>query len=355
MADESFQEKTEKATPRRRAEARKKGDILRSTEVNSAIVLITGMMALRIFGNDVFSKLIYKMKWVFIRVSAMELTPENTPDLVLAGITFFGSMIAPIVLVIMIAGLGANLVQGGLVFAGESVKPKFNRISPAKGLKRIFSMRSLVELAKGLMKVLIVGTIGYLTLKSELNVYPFLMDKDVSQIVAFVGTMSFKLAIRVSLVLLILAVFDYFYQKIEFEKKLRMTKQEVKEEFKRTEGDPLIKSRIRSIQMKQARQRMLNEVPEADVVVTNPVHLAVALKYDVKKMAAPILVARGARLLAEKIKEIAIEHGVPVVENKMLARMLYRTTEVGSAIPLELYKAVAEILAYVYRLKGGRK
>ena len=354
MPEESFQEKTEPATPRRRREAREKGNIARSVEINSAVVLITGIVALKLFGGHLKMHLLGAAQWIFSRLTVIEITTDNMQSYVLTGLKLMGLMLAPIVLMIMVAGVSASLAQGGFVFAGEPLIPKFSKISPITGLKRMFSMRSIVELLKGLMKLFIVVIIGYTTIKAEFNTYPYLVDKDVPQIVAFLGQVGFKLMIRAGVVLLIMALFDYAYQKFEYEKKLRMTKQEVKEEFKRTEGDPLIKARIRSIQRERARQRMLSDVPKADVVVTNPIHLAVALKYDSKKMGAPMVVAKGARLVAEKIKEIARVHDVPIVENKTLARLLYRSTEIGAQIPFELYKAVAEILAYVYRLKRKR-
>jgi flagellar biosynthetic protein FlhB len=351
MPEQSYQERTEPATPRRKREAREKGNVARSMEVNSAIVLLAAVIALRFFGGTLMNHLMNIARWILSRVSVIELTTEALPGMVMSGIQFMGLMLGPIILMIMVAGVSASVVQGGFVFAGEPIKPKFSKISPAKGFKRMFSIRSVVEMIKGLIKLLIIGVIGYSTLRGELNSVPYLMDQDVPQIMAFLGNMGFKLMLRASLALLIMAVLDYAYQKFEFEKKLRMTKQEVKEEYKRTEGDPLIKSRIRSIQRERARQRMLSDVPKADVVVTNPVHLAVAIKYDSHKMAAPTVVAKGARLVAEKIKEIAQAHDVPIVENKTLARLLYRTVEIGAQIPFELYKAVAEILAYVYRLK----
>lgn len=354
MPEQSFQEKSEKATPRRRKEAREKGNIPKSTEVNSAFVLIAGILGLRIFGPGLFAKLMRVMEVVFSQLTAIEITQQNVPDFALTGLKFAGLMIAPVVCMVLIAGLSANLIQSGFLLTSEPIKPKFSKISPLTGFKRMFSMRSLVELSKSLLKLTIIGIVGYLTLKAELNVYPYLIDQDVPQIVAFLGQVSFKLTIRASLILLILAAFDYAYQRFEFEKKLKMTKQEVKEEFKHTEGDPLIKSRIKSIQRERARQRMLSEVPNADVVITNPIHFAVALKYDANKMEAPTVVAKGARLIAEKIKKVAQEHHVPVIENQPLARILYRTTEVGALIPFELYKAVAEILAYVYKLKKKR-
>lgn len=354
MAEQSFQERTERATPRKRREAREKGNVPKSMEINSVVVLLMGMLTLRFFGNSIFTRIVEAMRWIFSRLHVLEINSENIPAFLWSGITFMGAILAPIVLIILVAGILSNIVQSGFVFASEPVKPKFSKVSPAKGFKRIFSIRSLVELVKSIVKLAIVGVIGYLTLKAELDIYPFLFDKDVAQVVGFIGGMSYKLAIRSCLALIVLAVLDYAYQKFEFEKQLRMTKQEVKEEFKQSEGDPLIKSRIRSIQMKQARQRMLADVPEADVVVTNPIHLAVALKYDSAEMAAPTVVAKGARLVAEKIKEIAREHGVPIMENKPVARMLFKTTEIGQAIPFELYKAVAEILAAIYRMKRKR-
>lgn len=354
MPDQSFQEKTESATPKKRREARQKGNVAKSVEVNSAIVLITGVVALRIFGNGLLKKLLGIMEWMFTRLSVIDITVENMPGFVLAGVGTLGIMVAPIIVSILIAGVTASVVQTGFLFTGEPLIPKFEKISPAKGFKRMFSLRSFVEMLKGILKLLIIGIIGYLTLKSELNAYPYLLDRDVIEIVVFFGRMAFLLALRTGIALVILAGFDWIYQKYEFEKGLKMTKQEVKEEFKSVEGDPQVKARIKSIQRERARQRMFADVPTADVVVTNPIHLAVAMKYDAEKGGAPIVVAKGARLIAQRIKDIARAHDVPVIENKPLARMLYKTTEIGAQIPYELYKAVAEILAYVYRLKRNR-
>lgn len=353
MAEESFQERTEKATPRKREEARKRGDVARSPEVNSAVVLIMSMVALNFFAKPLLEKLEGLTSYVFMHLSTISITQEDVPSMTINGLGFIASVIGPVVLMIMIGGIGANVVQGGLVFAGEPLNPKWEKISPGRGFKRMFSLRSFVELAKGVIKLIIVGFIGYLTLKSEIKNFPFLVDQSVSQIVSFIASVSFKLFARAGAVLIVLAALDFAYQRYEYEKKLRMTKQEIKEEYKRTEGDPQVKARIRSIQMKQARQRMLAEVPNASVVVTNPTHLAVALKYDSEEMDAPVVVAKGARLIAEKIKETAREHNVPVIENKPLARTLFKSVEIGDVIPAELYKAVAELLAYVYQMENS--
>jgi flagellar biosynthetic protein FlhB len=238
------------------------------------------------------------------------------------------------------------------VFSNEAITPKFDRFNPITGIKRLFSTRSLIELLKSLLKLAVVGWIGYTTIMGELKVFPLLVDKTGAEVLAFAGQVCFKLFLKTGLALLVIAGFDYAYQRYQFEHNLKMTKQEIREEFKSTEGDPLIKSRIRSLQRERSRQRMMKDVPKADVVLTNPTHLAVALRYDVEKSAAPVVVAKGARLIAERIKAIAKENGVPVIENKPLARMLFKNAEIGSEIPFELYKAVAEVLAVVYRMRN---
>jgi len=354
MAEESFQERTEKATPRKREEAKKRGQIARSPEVNSAAVLIMSMIALQFFAGPLFEKWAGLAEYVFMHLSGIAITVENVPKLTIQGMGFIASVIGPIVLLIMVGGVGANVMQGGLVFAAEPLNPKLEKISPMRGFKRIFSIRSLIEVVKGLMKLIIVGFVGYLTIRGELHNFPFLIDNSVAEIFAFIAGVAFKLLLRVGIVLVVLAALDFAYQKYEHEKKLRMTKQEIKEEYKRIEGDPQVKARIRSIQMKQARQRMLADVPDSTVVVTNPTHLAVALAYDPEEGDAPVVVAKGARLIAEKIKEIARENKVPVIENKPLARTLFKTAKIGDSIPEELYKAVAELLAYVYQLNNNK-
>ncbi|MCK5145279.1 flagellar biosynthesis protein FlhB [bacterium] len=351
MADESLQEKTEQASPRKRREAREKGNVPKSQEVNTAIVLIVSLVGLKMFSGRILSHLGGLTRNVFSQLATIEITQDVLPQMMGFGGKFFAYLLAPLVIMIMVAGVSANLIQSGWVFTAEPMKPKAEKLSIAKGIKRMFSGKSAVELVKGIFKMLIVGIIGYITLKDRLPLAPYLIAGTPGQIINFIASTGYTLAMRAAMALVILAAFDFAYQKHKHDKELRMTKQELKEEYKRTEGDPLIKSRIRSIQRERARQRMLAEVPEADVVITNPTHYAIAIKYLPEKSAAPIVVAKGVRLIAQKIKEIAKENDVPVVENKPLARALHAAVEVGSAIPYELYKAVAEILAYVYRLK----
>jgi len=352
MADSQLGEKTEKATPRKKREARKRGEIPSSREVSSVAVLMAGFAILNIMGAGLIGKLTFGMEWMFRRLSVIDVAAVDMKSVLLSGLKFMAWVVGPVIFTIMLTGIGASALQGGVVFAGEPIKPKFNKLSPARGVKRIVSSRSLVELLKGLLKLGIVAAIAYGTARAEWDTFPVLLDKEAGQILGFFGQLAYKLAMRVCVAFIILAALDWVYQKMEHEKRLKMSKHEVKEEFKKTEGDPLIKSRIRSIQMKMARQRMLNDVPKATVVITNPTHYAVALKYDSETMAAPVVVAKGVRFLAQKIKQTAQLHNIPIVENKLLARMLYKTVDVGVPIPFELFKAVAEILAYVYQLRS---
>ncbi len=352
MPEESFQERTEQATPKRREEARQKGHVAKSVEVNSAFVLLAGVLSMYALSGRWLLNLTREWKRYFGALDSVSISPESTPGLILGAVWSLGRFLAPVVGVVLLAGVMANVAQVGFVLSGEPLVPKLERIDPVRGTKRLFSARALVELLKGILKVALVAWIAYGVLQGEKERMMLLVDQSPLQILSFIGSVSFKVATRTALVLLALALADYGYQRWEYERSLRMTKQEVKEELKETEGDPLVKARIRSIQRALARRRMMKQVPESDVVITNPTELAVALKYDPATMAAPTVVAKGARKLAQKIKEIAAAHGVPIVENRPLAQLLYRSVEVGMEIPVEAYQAVAEVLAYVYRLKG---
>ena len=222
-------------------------------------------------------------------------------------------------------------------------------------MKKFVSLRSLIELIKSFLKILYIGVIAWFVLRGELDSLPALIDMSVGQILGFIGMTSLKVMFYVSLAMAVLAAVDFAYQRWQHHKDLMMTKQEVKDEYKQAEGDPKVKGRIRQMQRQMASRRMMAAVPNADVVITNPTHLAIAIQYNAEEMFAPQIVAKGAGLVAERIKAIALEHDVPVVENKPLARTLFKSTEVGDAVPAELYRAVAEVLAYVYRLKGKAK
>ena len=352
MAEESFQEKTEEATPKRREEARRKGQTAKSQELNSAVVLLAALSSLYVLGGMMFD--------IMAGFTSSTLSQSHTFDFTTMSVrvymiswaqVFFGS-VGPVLLVVGVAAFVVSISQVGFVVNEEALKFKPNRLDPIQGAKRIVSMRSLVELAKGILKITIVGAISYWVISPEMSRIALLMDAGVGDIFDYIGKMVFKVGIYTAMALLVMAILDYAYQKFEFNKSIRMTKQEVKEEGKQTEGDPQVRMRIRSLQRENARRRMMDEVPDADVVITNPTHFAVALKYDLDTMATPVVVAKGKNLIAQKIKEIARESGVPMVENKPLAQALFKSVEVGQGIPEDLYRAVAEVLAYVFRLKG---
>jgi len=265
----------------------------------------------------------------------------------------FVFIIGPILIIIMVAGVLANVAQtGGLQFSLHPLSPKWSKLNPLKGFSRIFSKTSLVELFKSVFKITVVSIIAYQTVNGHWDEVPTLMGYGVGQTLFFMGEVMIEIMAKVLLVMIFLAALDYAFQKYTYLENLRMTKQEVKDERKDLEGNPQIKQRIRSVQMEMMRRRMMTAVPEADVVVTNPTHFSVAIKYDMENDAAPVVVAKGQNEIALRIREIAKENNVPLVEDKPLARTLYKTVDVGQLIPASLYKAVAEILAYVFKLKG---
>jgi len=259
--------------------------------------------------------------------------------------------IGPPLAAAFITAILANVVQIGFKISPKSLKPKFSKLNPLKGFGRLFSKQSFMELAKSLFKLALVSTIAYLTIKSEMSQILLLGTMELNSIFIYMLTTFLKIAIRCTLAMIFLAVIDYAFQKWNFEQRLKMTKKEAKDDHKRTEGDPLIKSKIRSIQREMARKRMMEAVPQADVVITNPTHLAVALKYEAASMGAPKLVAKGAGKVAQRIKELAGKYNIPLIENKELARSLYQLAEIDQEIPPNLYPAVAEVLAYIYKLK----
>lgn len=265
----------------------------------------------------------------------------------------FAIATGPIVLVLVVIGTVSNVLQVGFVVSAKPLEPKLEKLDVLKGVMKLFSTKSLFELGKDLCKLALIAAVGYYAVSSEMKYIAQMPDMSVSQVLSFIGAAMFRVALKCSLMLAVLAVADYAFQKWDFEKSIRMTKQEIKEEMKHTEGDPQVKSRIRHIQRDAAFRRMMSDVSKADVVVTNPIHLAVALQYDTESMDAPVVVAKGQRLIAERIKEIAREHDIPVIENRPLARALYKACDAGMQIPVSLFRAVAEVLAYVYRLKGG--
>jgi flagellar biosynthetic protein FlhB len=345
------EEKTEKPTPRRREKARSEGNVAKSAEINSAAILLTGTIVLCLMGKVLFRDMTALMKHVFANAGAFSITQSSLQWMAAQGFAYLGQMLLPFFLAVVIIGLTANILQVGFMFTMKPLQPKLSKINPLSGVKKFFSLRSVVDLAKNILKVTVVGLIAYLIISRECTNYIPLMQQNELQLMAMIGTIGFKVAIWTSLAIFVIAMFDYIYQKFEFEKGLKMTKEEIKDEMKSSEGDPKVKGKIKGLQFQAVLNRMMQRVPEADVVITNPVHYAVALKYEEESMSAPTVVAKGARKLAKKIRDIAEENGVPIVENPPLAKALYQAVEVGQMIPEMFFQAVAEVLAYVYRLK----
>ncbi|MEN6312935.1 MAG: flagellar biosynthesis protein FlhB [Clostridiaceae bacterium] len=347
-------DKTEKATPKKRRDTRKKGQVFYSREMSTAMVLMFVFVTLRIFGSNIYSQILEFTKKVLLEYPKIEdlYMPDILLRVFIDAIIVFFKAAGPVMIIAVVTGLIISLAQVGFMFTVETIKPKFDRINPFSGIKRMFSMRSIVELLKAILKIIIIGYVTYSYINTQAPAIMSLMDMDVANIASFTGLISLNLAIRICVVLILLGAFDFIYQWRDYEKNLRMTKQEVKEEYKQTEGNPEIKSRIRQKQREISMRRMMQEIPKADVVITNPTHFACALKYDAAVSKAPVLVAKGQDYIALRIKEIAKENKIEIVENKPLARSLYDLVDIGQAIPQELFQAVAEVLAFVYNLKG---
>lgn len=355
MAEESFQEKTEQATPKRREEARRKGQVARSAELSSVVILAAGLLALSYMGSTLYRRMAEMTAGLLRNGASIDLTVLNAPHYLLAWARQFADIAGPTVAVLTVAALAINYAQVGVLFTGEPLQPKFDRVSPLAGVQRLFSSRGLVELVKGLFKVGAVAYVTYLTIAGQMTDFLNLADMGVGQILSTCGSVSVTLGWRIVLLLLAMAVLDYAFQRWDYERSLRMTRQEIREELKQQEGDPLVRSRIRSLQREMSHRRMMSDVGKADVVVTNPTHVAVALLYDSETMQAPRVVAKGQRLVAARIKELARQAGVPLVEDKPLARALFKAVRIGDQIPEELFKAVAQVLAFVFRLRGQRR
>jgi flagellar biosynthesis protein FlhB len=355
VAEKPFAERTEPATGKRRGEARGRGQVLRSQEVNIAFSLAVGVTVLGLSGTHLMGSLTGISRSIFGHPGDYELTAATLPSYFQGGVKVLGLMLFPIMLATFVSAIVSNVMQFGILFTTQPLNWNLDAINPLTGFKRIFSLRGGVELAKSLLKVTIVLAVAYWTLRGSLNEMLGTAHASLPETLAIARGLFFRVSLRIIGVFIVLAFLDWVYQRYEYEKGLRMTKQEVKQEQKETEGDPQVKGRVRLIQIKASRQRMMRAVKTADVVVTNPIHLAVALSYKPGEMEAPTVVAKGARLLAERIKTIARENGVPVLEDKPLARALYKAVEIGQTVPAALYRAVAEVLAFVYRLKGRRR
>jgi flagellar biosynthetic protein FlhB len=352
MPEKKHQDKTEPATPKKREDARKKGQVAVSREIPSVLILFMTTGVFFFLGSQIFIGLAQYMRDALQNGLLLDLHIQAAARMMTSVLEKIVRILLPLLIAILLAGIAANVSQFGLLFTTKPLVPKFSKLNPFKGLKRLFSLRSLVEVTKALLKILIIGLVAYAAVRNQLSLMPGLVQLQVLDILTFTGHTALQICFFTCLALMVLAGLDYAYQRWQFENDLKMTKQEVKEELKHREGDPIVKARIKKIQFEMAQQRMMADVPTADVVVTNPTHLAIALKFDTENMEAPQVVAKGAGYMAARIKEIAQASGVPVLEQKPLAQTLFKSVEIGETIPATLYKAVAEVLAYVYRLKG---
>ncbi|MBI1326891.1 MAG: flagellar biosynthesis protein FlhB [Alphaproteobacteria bacterium] len=348
-------QKTEEPSAKKLEESRKKGNVALSREINNWVMLLMATILIGTASGPVMSQISEAMKVFLEQAHALPGVPGGLKIIMGDTFTRVLTIIAPIFIMLVIAAVMGPLLQVGPLFAPEVIKPDFSKVSIFKGFKRLFSMRSIVEFLKSLLKICVIGMVGFFLILPFTKSMEHMISLDMKHLLDETEGMALRLMTGVLVVLLFIAILDYLYQRFEYMKKMRMTREEVKEEYKQAEGDPHIKGKLRQLRMERARQRMMQNVPKATVVITNPTHFAVALKYDSEKMEAPVVLAKGMDFLALKIREIATEHKIIIYENPPLARTLYDTVEVDEAIPQSLFKAVAEVITYVYQKQGKLK
>ena len=351
MAESDQQERTEDPTQQRREDFRRRGQVAQTKELATVLMLLSLSAVLWFLSRYFFAQ----MSELFTQTFSgfiLEAAKKGDVAPAVAFVAKRGLAVAvPLVGMLSIISLASTFLQVGFLNNEDAMQLDFERINPVNGFKRLLSLKAFLEGLKSLVKLVLVGAVVYFIVRDQILQVPKLIHFSVSQIAAFMGGITLRLLGGIGLFMGIVAAADYFLQRWDLEKQMRMTKQEVKEEHKSREGDPLIKARVRRIQREMANKRMMKDVPKADVIITNPTHIAVAIRYDAATMAAPRVVAKGAGLIAEKIKEIARQHRVPVVENKPLARTIFKTLKIGQSIPRELFTAIAQVLSYVYKLK----
>lgn len=342
--------KTEEPTSKRLQEQREKGKVPTSRDVTTSIMLIAGAFVIFLFGPSMMNRILLLSRTFVERPDQLRLGSNDFFNLINEVALAFGMILLVPALVLLVAAVASGFLQHGFLFSTEPVAPQLSRLNPLEGLKRLFSRSALVELLKSVGKTAIVAGIATAVLIPEIRHIDLLIFINPTDLMALIGSATRGMVVAVIAVLCVIAALDYFYQRYEYMHKMRMTKQELKDEFKQSEGDPLVKSKLRQLRLQKSRKRMMAAVPKATVVITNPTHFAVALKYD-KSMGAPLVVAKGADLIALRIREIARENFVPIIENPPLARSLFALCEVDQEIPQDQYKAVAEVIGYVLRLQ----
>jgi len=355
MADEGG-DKTEAPTPRRRSEAREQGNIARSVDLTAALLMIGSMVLLKNYGLNILGALKVLLEQMLSQQALSNNEPASALSDFARAIWMAGVALAPLMLGLVVIAVLSNILQVGFFFNPAKLTPNIAALNPLKGLGKLFGGgRGPMSVVMSVLKIVLVAFFAYTAVRNKMNMIVMAQNLEYMQIFGLGAQIVYDIILRVGIVLLILAIFDYAFQKYKIEQDLKMSKQEIKEEMRRMEGDPHIKQRRRQIAMQIAHKKMQKDVPTADVVVTNPTHFAVALKYDSDKMHAPRVVAKGADLMAQRIREIATANGIPILERKPLARALFKMCEVGDEIPEEFYSTVAEILAYVYELTGKMK
>ncbi|VAX24496.1 Flagellar biosynthesis protein FlhB [hydrothermal vent metagenome] len=353
MAEEEKESKTEEPTEKKLGDTRKKGRTAKSQEVNTVILLIAAVIYFLYMGFYMIDGVNLVMREYFVSAGAYDLTPSSTQFLIQITFKQLFLLTMPFMFTMALAGVFANYWQNdGWIFSWDPLTPKFNKLNPLTGWKKFLGKEGAMNLGKSLIKLALISTAVYMAADDEWELIPVLMNSTIIQIFQILGAQILDLVLKVLFVLIILAIIDFAWQKYQFIQNLKMTKQEVKDERKQQEGDPIIKQRIRQKQFEMFRNRMMASVPEAEVIITNPTHLSIALRYNRVSDPAPVLVAKGAGYIALKIREIAKENGITIVEDKELARTLFKNVDIGDVIPESLYKAVAETLAYVYKLKN---
>lgn len=344
-------DKTEDPTPHKLDDSKKKGQVAKSKEVSSAIVLLTATIILMTLGEYAVNSLKQNIVEIFTNYLNLELSLDSVQSIILTILWRFAIVFLPMVVPIMIMGVGANVLQTGYINSTDPIKPKLSKLNPISGFKKIFSMRTIMELFKDIAIISVVGSVGYKFLKNNFRKVLSMNSLKFPIIITTFLKLAAEVFFRITIIMLSIAIIDFVYQRYQFKKDMKMSKQEVKEEFKQMEGDPQIKGKIKQKQREMATSRMMQGVPDASVVITNPTHIAVALRYKEGQDTSPILLAKGSGHIAIKIKEIAKEEDIPIIENKPLARLIFKEVELENEIPSEMYQAVAEILALVYKLK----
>lgn len=356
MPEQQGQDKTEQPTSKKLDDSRKEGQVAKSTEISSFVVFGTGLLIIFIFQGFMAGRLGSLATEIFKSISILDIQFNLIQLYMAKGFLFFFLTLSPFFLGIMVFALAANLAQVGLKLSPKALKPNFGKMDPIKGIKnKFFSSKSVVELLKTFAKLVIVSLFIYFSLSTLILQSTDLLGKSVEEIVEFMSAAALSLLWKIIIVYAVLAAADFIFQKHKFKKDMMMTKQEVKEENKQTYGDPYIKGKIKEKQFEMSHNRMIASVPKADVVITNPTHFAIALKYDTTKNSAPVVLAKGMDEVALRIKEVARKNNVPLYEDKPLARALYKTCKVGEEIPEKLFETVAKILAFVYKARRKKR